>query len=290
VSSPPYKLHVGIPTFGMARMEFSVDSVGEMMYVVGRNHPEIESVVIHRDVRTYRQEARQALVKEAQKGGATHLLMLDDDHQFRGTDFTKLWSAMIGDERIKMLAGLYFTRGIPTAPCIFRNTTQGTVPIFFYPEDQVVAVDVVGFGFTLFDMECFKAVNPPWFNLGHGFGEDAAFCARMKMCGLSVHVHTGCKIGHIHEQPQIIDEAMYLRDRDQWYGNQQGSPELVPAEFIGQVNPGIQPSVRKPVWRPATERIRSFLSGAKAGTETGSTPDTDGSCVPEEAAHEAAGT
>lgn len=263
MSSPPYKLHVGIPTFGTARSEFAVDSLGDTMFHIGRRHPEIEHVVLHRDVRTYRQEARQGLVQEAIKNGSTHLLMLDDDHLFYGKHFSMLWDAMRENEKIQMIAALYFTRGVPTAPCIFRNTTQGTVPIFFYPEDRVVEVDVVGFGFTLFDMEVFTKVNPPWFNLGHGFGEDAAFCARMKMCGLPVYVHTGCKIGHINEQPQIITEVEYLRDRDQWYGNQQGVPELVPAEFIGKINPGLGVAVDKPVWRPSTSRLRA-ISAARA--------------------------
>lgn len=209
-----YKLFVGIPTYGMPRCEFAIDSGWALMYDIGRRHPEIEQVWVQRDVRTYRQEARKAIVEQAIAAGATHLLMLDDDHVFGGPEFDKLWEAMTTRPDVKMIGGLYATRGMPCAPCIFKLTAQGTVPIWYYPEDEVLEVDVIGFGFVLFDLEVFSRINPPWFNLGIGFGEDAAFCARLLQMGYKIHVHTGAKIGHLLEQPHVITEADMIAHRE----------------------------------------------------------------------------
>lgn len=215
-----YRLLVGCPTYGKPSAEFAMDSYGALMYHIGRRHPEIEEVFSVRDVRTYRQTARQAIVEQALHLNCSHLLMLDDDHVFEGATFTKLWNAMHQHpKRPKVLSALYYTRSNSCAPCIFRQTLQGTVPIFYYPDDDDVhEVDVVGFGFVIFDTSVFDpargGLNPPWFNLGNDFGEDAAFCARMNHSGNPVHVHVGAKIGHILENPQIVGEREYLRVRE----------------------------------------------------------------------------
>jgi len=217
--------------------------------------------MLHRDVRTYRQEARKGIVEHAQKWGATHLLMLDDDHVFSGTDFDLLWGSMLESSEVQVVSGLYFTRGLPTVPCIFKLTERGTVPIFFYPDNELFKVDVVGFGFVLFDMEVFTELNPPWFNLGFGFGEDAAFCARLLQKGFGIYVHTGAKVGHLLEQPHTITESDYLPVREQHreYGT---SYSLVPAEYVARAGneSGLDP---RPVYRPRSSRLWHRLGWKK---------------------------
>jgi len=243
-------------------MGFGVRSLAAMMYHIGRRIPEIERVTLQMDVRTYRQEARQAIVIGAQQAEATHLLMLDDDHMFSGEQFSILWEAMKADpEQIKMLSALYFTRNETCAPCIFKLTNRGTVPLFYYPENTVYSVDVVGFGFVLFNMDLFKQVNPPWFNLSIGFGEDAAFCARLIHCGIPRWVHTGCKIGHILDEPVVIDEEHYFNVRRQIETGQMGAGEQL-ASQPEQVSVSGRPSVAafeqtpesRPWWRPKFTR------------------------------------
>jgi hypothetical protein len=202
---------VGIPTYGKPDSLFAIDSGWDLMYQIGRRHPEIGQVWLQRDVRTYRQEARSSIVRSALEKGATHLLMLDDDHVFTGADFSKLWNAMQEDPfRRPMIGALYFTRNDTPAPCIFQDTVRGTTPYFYYPEDQLMEVDVVGFGFQLFQTELFRRINEPRFDLGQGIGEDAAFCKRVRHAGGKVWCHTGVKIGHILETPRIVGEADYL--------------------------------------------------------------------------------
>lgn len=253
-SQKKYRLLVGIPTYGMPKCEFSIDSVGSLMYHIGRNHPEIVNVDLYRDVRTYRQEARNGVIEAAQKTGATHILTLDDDHVFDGSQFDLIWNAMQADpENREIISALYFCRGRPTAPCIFKLTAQGTVPIFFYPKNELMEVDVVGFGFLLCNMDLFnKKVNKPWFNLGFGYGEDAAFCVRLKQLGIKVWTHTGAQVGHLLEQPSIITEQEYFVDRRNHYVGLETS-QLVPAGFVGPVGSG-QAVAARPRWRPSSSR------------------------------------
>lgn len=269
-----YRLMVGIPTYGMPKCEFAIDSLGSLLYHIGRDHPEIEKVWLQRDVRTYRQEARKGIVEEAQRQGATHLLMLDDDHVFSGSEFDKLWASMIGSEEVQIVSGLYMTRGLPCAPCIFKLTPQGTVPIFYYPTDELMAVDVVGFGFVLFDMNLFTRINPPWFNLGMGFGEDAAFCARLTQAGIKVWVHTGAKIGHLLEQPHVITEEDYLRDRDRAWKESDVSA-LVPAGIAAPVGAGSEVQGR-PKWWPFSSRRWTRWGRIPTGATVGSMQEAGG--------------
>lgn len=273
-----YSLLIGCPTMGKPCAEFSMDSFGHLMYHIGRKHPEISPVWVQRDVRTYRQTARQGIVEAALEQNVSHLLMLDDDHTFEGSQFTKIWEAMLTHvKRPKMLAALYFTRSSQCAPCIFRHTREGTVPIFYYPDDDDIhEVDVVGFGFTLFDLDVFRRMNPPWFNLGNDFGEDAAFCARMKHAGFMPHVHTGVKIGHILENPQVVGEQDYVvvregleRDRaaKRAAGIEVGESQLVPVPGAsggwreGEMDSGYVPQKtrrdngRRRWWQPNPGRL-----------------------------------
>jgi len=271
IVSAPYSLLVADPTYGKPPAEFSQDSGWNLMYTIGRKHPEIEHVYTQRDVRTYRQTARNGIAEAGLKLGVTHILSLDDDHQFSGKDFTKLWNAMqTHPDQPKILSALYFTRSLSCAPCIFSLTDEGTVPIFYYPPDEVMKVDVIGFGFVIIDVEIFRAMGPNLFNLGNDFGEDAAVCTRMLAAGYPVYVHTGVKIGHILETPMIVDEAHYFKVREAieherearaQVGEQVDASRIVPL-FAGAGDPrGYQRMVptagpgRRAWWRPCSSRI-----------------------------------
>jgi hypothetical protein len=181
---------------------------------------------------------------------------------FSGEHFDLLWRTMVQDpEKIRLLSGLYFTRGRQCAPCIFKLTTQGTVPLFYYPENEVYSVDVVGFGFLLLNMNLFQQVNPPWFNLSIGYGEDAAFCARLIQYGIPIWVHTGCKIGHILDDPTIIDEEYYFNVRKQIESGQMvpgqqlaSCPEQVSVRGRPTVATFEQVPATRPWWRPEFTR------------------------------------
>jgi len=263
IGTGKYRLAIGIPTYGKPDSKFAIDSGWSLMWQIGRHHPEIEEIHVHRDVRTYRQEARQGIVEAAKEFKATHLLMMDDDQTFDGSTFDKIWEYKDKIEGGGMLSALYMTRGLPCAPCMFRMTSRGTVPIFYYDDDTLLEVDVVGFGFVLFNMNVFDRINPPWFNLSLGFGEDAAFCARVLQAGMKVFCHTGAKMGHIHEEPYVITEADFLATRERIYPNGMETPEL---GFAGIDDGGSRKYQvgKRPWWMPKSGRSW-FNPGNSAG-------------------------
>lgn len=250
-------LYIGIPTYGKSEELFSIDSGWELIWQIGRHHPEISNIWVSRDVRTYRQMARLGIIQAALEANADYLLMLDNDHVFDGAAFSKLWAAAQADPlNVTMIGGLYFTRSQVTAPCIFHHTDQGTTPIFYYPEDAIMEVDVIGFGFQLFRTEVFRRVNGPWFDLGIGTGEDAAFCTRWRAAGGKVHVHTGVKIGHLLETPVIIDEAYYKEQLPIMEAQASGKLEtysLYPTPE-GELRSSVESMGSRPWWRPWTRR------------------------------------
>jgi hypothetical protein len=219
-----YSLYIGCPTYNKPDTRFSMDSYGDMLFHIGRKHPEIKHVWRERNVRTYRQGARQAICDNAKLSKATHFMMLDDDMTFDPDTFDKVWEACIAMEKPSAVSALYFVRSQPvTVPCIWRATPRGTVPIYEYPANTVITnkdgLDVVGFGFILFDSRVLDQVTAPWFNIAGSWGEDAAFCARLIQSGCTLAVHTGAKCGHIHEDPKEITEADYLAVKEELLRN-----------------------------------------------------------------------
>jgi hypothetical protein len=286
MEDPKYRLAVGIPTYGKPDRMFTIESLGSLMWHLGRHHPEIEIVHLHVDVRTYRQEARKGIVEAAKENKCTHLLMLDDDHVFDEGVFDKIWEHKEKLEKGGMVSALYMTRGLPCAPCMFRLTSRGTVPIMYYDDNTMMEVDVVGFGFVLFNMDVFERINPPWFSLSLGFGEDAAFCARVLQAGMKVYCHTGAKVGHIHETPYVITEGDFFATREQFYANKLETPKL---QFIGTDDGGSRKGQvdSGPWWRPKSGR--SWFLGTKRGAtrdsrgtgeafDAGSIRDPEGGC------------
>lgn len=226
-------LLIGIPSYGVPDTRFTVDSLAPLMYHIGRRHPEIKECTLIRDTRTYRHHARQAIANAALGVGADYLLMLDDDVTFTNHAFDLLWE----HNEHPIISGLYFTRSIPPVPCMFKFGTQGSDPILKYPKDSLFEVEIVGFGFLLFQTEIFRKVPAPHFQVGSWLGEDVAFGAKCQAAGLPLIVHTGCKIGHIMEQKTVITEKTYeehkeriKRERDsyegsaQWSGQRKASP------------------------------------------------------------------
>lgn len=283
-----YKLHIGVPTYGKPCIEFAMHSGWGMMYHIGRRHPEIE-VTLHIDTRTYRQAARLGIVQEGLRNGADFIMMLDDDHTFTGEDFSKLWKAItegsthaVGDKeihpnQIDLIGALYFTRGRPTCPCIFKNSSRGTVPIYYYPEkDALMPVDVIGFGMILIraaaisDMMRESKQNP--FDLSAGYGEDAAFCQTFRMMGKTVWCHLGVKIDHLDTVLERIGEAEYVRDLasvgERGESSNQGSAELYREERgpdhspfgYGPKHPGCRPG-----WVPSSARVFRFEASDDGG-------------------------
>jgi GT2 family glycosyltransferase len=164
---------------------------------------------------------------------ADWLWLLDDDMVFEGDALPRLLGAADPTER-PVVGGLCFAGGVASAtpfPTLYRFTDGdgGLETIFDYPDNEVCKVEATGAACLLVHrgvLETMRRVfgrtergpNPyPWFaegmlnKAGSAYGEDIAFCLRLKMLGVPLFVHTGVKLGHVKET--VIDEATFLRAR-----------------------------------------------------------------------------
>lgn len=116
------------------------------------------------------------------------------------------------------VAGLYWTKVRPPSPMAFGNpskprdfSTQNVLPHIEAEDelDQVLEVNAIPMGFTLYRRELFEEVPKPWFKtydpsvdtggepLG-AVGQDIGFCLKAKeLVGARFAVHCGTKVGHI---------------------------------------------------------------------------------------------
>jgi hypothetical protein len=159
------------------------------------------------------------------------LMMVDSDMTFNSDDIERMLYVADADNK-PVIGGLCFAggRGTEIYPTIYQFTEDGLEPQTDYPANQVISAEATGAAFLLIHRgvllhmaqpwpygfgtgEDGKTPNPfPWFAeglsiKGASIGEDIAFCLKLKQLKIPLHIHTGCKIGHI--KTQILTEELY---------------------------------------------------------------------------------
>lgn len=183
-------------------------------------------------------EARSQVVDAFGQTDADWLLMIDDDMTFEPDMLDRLL-AVADERTAPVVGGLCFAgvHGGRIYPTLYRayNEEGGHLavePVSEYPADALVKVGATGAACLLVHKRVFAAMrrpgpkhgesfdpavhgfgtkpdgtaNPfPWFteglttSKGIPLGEDVAFCRRLMLLGIPVHVHTGVKLGHCKE-------------------------------------------------------------------------------------------
>jgi hypothetical protein len=113
------------------------------------------------------------------------------------------------------VGGLYFTKGEINMPMAYGDPArfESTGELEFTPRDvasavaagQVMPVNGVAMGCTLWRLELFRALPPPWFvtvndvidGQAQGFTQDLYFCKRARMAGRRFAVDTRVRVGHL---------------------------------------------------------------------------------------------
>lgn len=135
-------------------------------------------------------------------------------------------------------SGPFHARRFRIIPTLYRmyetDDSVGFVPMFDYPRDQVVEVDVTGAACILVHRSVMESmrdeVGDRWFtpiSVPKGkkgyteFSEDMSFCVRVKALGHKLHVHTGIQTTHDKGSIYLDEEVFDL---------QQAMFELFPRE------------------------------------------------------------
>lgn len=108
------------------------------------------------------------------------------------------------------VGGLYWTKGPEGQPMIYGDPADGILN--FRPQvprvGEVQECNGLGMGFTLFNMDVFRQVDPPWFRTVQEVGPDGAkaytqdlwFFQQVREKGLRVACDTRVRVGHLDPQ------------------------------------------------------------------------------------------
>ena len=134
--------------------------------------------------------ARTWVIQKAIEDGATHVLFVDHDMVFPPTALTTHLEAkkdIIGTE--------YFKRKFP------KEATF--VPLDKHSTHELYKAKFCGTGLMLIDLNIFKTMAKPWFNIGRdsqgqvAIGEDAWMCLSAQDIGHEVWIDPQIQVGHI---------------------------------------------------------------------------------------------
>lgn len=150
---------------------------------------------------------RNGCFKAAADYEADFLLFIDSDIIWSGPEAIQ---SMI-DLNKDVVTGIYVNRRNPFYPCIYKFGEKGVVWNFTEIPEEPFTVEAAGCGFMLIRKNVLKAWTPEVikeiglpFNLltvkdyeGEQFGEDIAFCHRLKMLGFEVWADPRFKLMHV---------------------------------------------------------------------------------------------
>jgi hypothetical protein len=150
----------------------------------------------------------------AEKSDSDWLLWVDSDIVITPNVLQKLWD--IADKKIRpVVTGVYFVSNeteqslMEPVPAIYMETGDKyrTRLIHPLPENQVIPVDVAGFGFMLMHrsiIEPVRKVAGEFSVFGENqqakdkfVSEDVSFCRKLKEAGIQLYAHTGAIVAHM---------------------------------------------------------------------------------------------
>lgn len=150
-------------------------------------------------------EMRNGIVKEAQRIGCTHLLMMDTDMLYHPDTIYRLLS-----HNLPVVGALCYRRKPPFDPLMYKGQPGDYHSIDEW-ETDLVEVDATGTGCLMFDMDIFKRMPEPWFKIrqnpdGSPIGEDIGFCHDLRSAGYKIYVDTAIPAAHLTTM-QVTDET-----------------------------------------------------------------------------------
>ena len=162
-------------------------------------------------------DSRNKLVEQALKMESDYIFWLDSDMVFNPDILERMMKTMDEHPEIDVLSGLYFRRGAPYTPVLFKkldfdfeNMTVEFEDLTEYP-DELFEVPGCGFGCVLMKTDCLldlaSVYGPLWFSPMGNVGEDCAFCIRAREQGYKIFCDPSVKLGHMAHVP--ITEGFY---------------------------------------------------------------------------------
>lgn len=141
-----------------------------------------------------------------------YVLTLEDDNLPPADGLIKLYQGM---DLFDVMGSLYWTKGEEGQPMIYGDPRDPMLN--FRPQiplaDSLQACYGLGMGFTLFKLDVFKKLQPPWFKTVqecdpiHGvkmYTQDLYFFEQLFYSGFKVACDTRIKVGHYDKEKDVI--------------------------------------------------------------------------------------
>jgi len=165
-------------------------------------------------------DSRNNLCKQALQIDADYVLFLDSDMVFEPDLLERMMKHM--EDGKDIVTGLYFRRGSPFTPVIFKEFIPGegkdeTVVKGYedYPAGEIFEVAACGGGALMISKKVLVdvALNyHTWFDPIFHAGEDMSFCWRARELGYKIWCDSTIPLGHVGQM--IVTEAIYHATRD----------------------------------------------------------------------------
>lgn len=148
--------------------------------------------------------ARNRLAQKAVNEGYSHVLWLDSDMVFNNQVVDDL--QFCGKD---MVCGAFVSRRPPYGPCVYTSIREGDIRKVESFGTKPFRVDGCGFACVLTTAELLKAVMNKFgncFTPTEFYGEDLAFCRRVKGIGREIWCEPTVRPGHIAHRPVYAED------------------------------------------------------------------------------------
>lgn len=208
---PKLRVAVSVPTQDEVKAGFAYD-LARMLAATASQRHDIE-LRLHFVRDTVLPRARHDLVTMALAAECTHLLFLDSDMRFPKETLVRLLAHQ------EPLVGVNYTKR--RAPYEPTATDAELHPVFVEPGvDGLVPVAHLGLGVTLIDLDLFRQIPGPWFQIAHlaetgkYVGEDVYFCTLVREHGLPALVDNALsrEVSHLGEMEYRSEHALHIRE------------------------------------------------------------------------------
>ena len=202
------KLMIAVPTTDYVHVDF-MESLAGLIQKLDKDGTEYELKITGG---TLVYIARGRLAQYAVNEGFTHVLWLDSDMTF-GPDIAEDLLFCGKD----MVCGAFVSRRPPYGPCVYTDISDpanmkkvenfGTEPF---------RVDGCGFATVLTSVSLLDAVQSNFgtcFRPTEQYGEDLAFCDRVKQLGMEIWCEPTVRPGHIAHVPVYAGEHLFGGDQ-----------------------------------------------------------------------------
>ena len=198
------KLMVAVPTVDYVPADF-VRSLAQLSLRLGRERIPADVEIVGG---TLVYIARNRLAHRAIRDGYTHVLWLDSDMIFRDSIVEDL--LFCGKD---MVCGAFVSRRPPYGPCVYTDISDpGNMKKVEGFGTEPFRVDGCGFAAVLTSVSLLDAVQSCFgtcFRPTEQYGEDLAFCDRVKGLGREIWCEPTVRPGHIAHVPVYAGEHLF---------------------------------------------------------------------------------